>query len=534
MFLRGYGRRFGAALFMSALCNLAAASEVSLDELVKPEEGKGVAIAAISFSGIFVGGSNWVAWRRVTDADGKPDATPADDVRVSIGGFLANERFSKTAPEGAPRRFGRLVALSLPPGTYEFYTGRLEVGRSTYSNKDEFSRRFVVRAGKVSYVGSMDLQFVNPAAGGGALISNLLFGVSFSQVHALPSLLDLSASELPLVHAAAPKLPKESIEVAVVEDTEARKAAGLLRELEARASAGDLGSKHRMSMGYFAGHLTFPDGSYGKVARDLEAGRRLTQELADKDVGVAAFGVAQLLDPSYTARVPNRPPADATKARQYFTVAASAYHRRGMERMVELAREGGAGQPPNDAHARAWETRVRLLPKLEVGAVPFLPEQARDAIDKYGALGTPKAFVLAPNGTFAFLEVETGGATRAILECQKKNPDANQSPCRLFAYNANVVWDMCPADLVNGKQMRLGLPGASPAAESVSPPLKDAEAYKRCFALPLPRAFAVSPDGTHGMVAGDCQSHVRALKACEAAGGSGCKLFAMDDQLVRE
>lgn len=64
-------------------------------------------------------------------------------------------------------------------------------------------------------------------------------------------------------------------------------------------------------------------------------------------------------------------------------------------------------------------------------------------------------------------------------------------------------------------------------------PRRDAEAldgYRRFLAAPLPRAFAIGPDGWAASVGDDAMS--LALGRCQQDGGQACQLYAVDDRIV--
>lgn len=72
----------------------------------------------------------------------------------------------------------------------------------------------------------------------------------------------------------------------------------------------------------------------------------------------------------------------------------------------------------------------------DVDAVPFLHEAGRLAYREYLEKLSPRAFAVAPNGTWCWAEDGEEPDLRALATCEKKGGQ----PCRLYSIDSNVVW----------------------------------------------------------------------------------------------
>ena len=77
----------------------------------------------------------------------------------------------------------------------------------------------------------------------------------------------------------------------------------------------------------------------------------------------------------------------------------------------------------------------------DVAAVPFLNEAGRQGYQKYLALRRPKAFALAPNGSWSATALGPDPIATVLQSCRKAHPG-----CRLYAVDHTVVWTGEPAE----------------------------------------------------------------------------------------
>ncbi len=71
----------------------------------------------------------------------------------------------------------------------------------------------------------------------------------------------------------------------------------------------------------------------------------------------------------------------------------------------------------------------------DVGAVPHLDEAGRAGYRQFLAMPRPRAFVLAPNGAWAYSNAGADPLPTILAECRTKTPD-----CRPYAVDGAVVW----------------------------------------------------------------------------------------------
>jgi hypothetical protein len=79
----------------------------------------------------------------------------------------------------------------------------------------------------------------------------------------------------------------------------------------------------------------------------------------------------------------------------------------------------------------------------DVDAIPYLSDRGRQVYRDWLALATPKAFAIAPNGSFFSTSGQRRDATlpvdateRALVACER----LAKVPCKLYAVNGAVVW----------------------------------------------------------------------------------------------
>jgi hypothetical protein len=128
------------------------ASNITKDYSLDKSKGTGILLASMTQAGLPSSFNMFVHLRGV---DNKySNEVPVTDVFVSVDWPCP---FLGTSTEAAP--CGRLAVIELPQGEYEFYSwsGSSNNGKTstTVSARKEFSQRFKVAAGKVTYVGNM-------------------------------------------------------------------------------------------------------------------------------------------------------------------------------------------------------------------------------------------------------------------------------------------------------------------------------------------------------------------------------------------
>jgi hypothetical protein len=71
----------------------------------------------------------------------------------------------------------------------------------------------------------------------------------------------------------------------------------------------------------------------------------------------------------------------------------------------------------------------------DVGAVPYLNEKGRQGFLKFLAMKKPRAFVIAPNGSWSASSQGKDPVAGALQACGKGNKE-----CRVYAVDDEVVW----------------------------------------------------------------------------------------------
>lgn len=72
----------------------------------------------------------------------------------------------------------------------------------------------------------------------------------------------------------------------------------------------------------------------------------------------------------------------------------------------------------------------------DVTAVPYLSESGREGYRKFLTRSTPRAFAIAPDGTWSWAEEGDDPAERVLAACQ----GGRKTPCHLYAIDNDVVW----------------------------------------------------------------------------------------------
>lgn len=511
----------GFGLFIGA----AAANEIDLDKPIELEPGKGVAVFSFTASGD-IQNSSFLSWRKVGADD------PNGEIRVSRAKFFGNEEFSDS-----PRKeFGRLVALALPAGTYEFYSYRNEGYKDLRKAKQEFSRRFIVEPGKVQYVGSIDVYALYAEFSVGRLLGAALLGVWFGSIEVLPTLRDAADQDLPLMVSKGNGLALSSISRNITPDENDRRAFDYLQTLRAKADTGDVSAKSQLMHGLNIGWTLTESMERIRVMSDHAKLRQLAEELSTRGVGGAEYYLGKLYDPLIKDQPVGRPPADSKRAFNHYLADAGRYFRPAMSRVSRVYDKGFLDVKEDSTLASLWDKRVEAMGNMAVEAVPYVGEPGKAEFERFVDASSPRYFALSPSGAYGLSIGDDASAKAAIAACEGRNADATDH-CRLYTANRAMVWEACPAQYAGPQAMTFPpMTGIGDIADTARLPatLDDTgkQAYRSFLASVFPRAFAVSDKGDVGMASGDCHAAFNALKACAEKAGQGCKLYAQDDQIV--
>jgi dienelactone hydrolase len=73
----------------------------------------------------------------------------------------------------------------------------------------------------------------------------------------------------------------------------------------------------------------------------------------------------------------------------------------------------------------------------DVAAVPHVRENGKKGFERFLTLPSPKAFAIAPSGSWAWSSRQEDDLSNALINCNRNAPQKN---CRLYAVNDDVVW----------------------------------------------------------------------------------------------
>jgi hypothetical protein len=137
---------------------------------------------------------------------------------VSAGGYVPGELWFQVVRAGAPDQVaasilvndsgadpvnGRLAVVELPPGRYEVRRWVMNEGnRDAYSSRRPLGHHFDIRAGKATYIGHVRVDIQRSAGRG------LPFRITVD---------DRSARDLPQLRTSHPRIPADSVTVAIAE-----------------------------------------------------------------------------------------------------------------------------------------------------------------------------------------------------------------------------------------------------------------------------------------------------------------------------
>jgi hypothetical protein len=171
--------------------------------------------------------------------------------------------------------------------------------------------------------------------------------------------------------------------------------------------------------------------------------------------------------------------------------------------------------------------------------VPYVSDMGQKVFQEYLGLPTPKAFAISKTGVWRYAHLYSESIPnrsadpklRAIENCEA----VANSACILYAINQEVVFHKNLS-----MEERASLTALSNAEAVPYLTEKGRENYRVWLTRPLPRAFAIAANGyswgAFGPKPADPNLPIdvveRALRACENASATECKLYAIDEKVV--
>lgn len=526
----------GFGLFMGA----AAANEIDLDKPIELESGKGIAIFSASVTNPPLGGIRllqlaYLSWRAVGNSEN------SGSIRIDMGGRSFFSTFDK---ERAKQNLsGRFAALQLPEGTYEWYDASGHSRDTIYSSEKSFSRKFRVKAGQISYVGSLDMVPATDALreGGRYAFAVFAFLIPLSKADFKPWLSDQSEQDMPLLYAKGAKLTAQNLIRDIMPD-EADVAMGKrVVEITQTADQGDLGAKRSLAHLYWNKFFMDEGGAFLRANRNIPKAEALFAQLVEAGDGEAAYQLAIAYDAKYAFLKDFTLADHPEKALHYYRFAAEHYYAPAMERLAKVFANSELGVTESPQQATLWSSRADRL--KEVPAVPpYLDAAGLAAYKAYqDESGNPKHFALSPSGAFGWAGYASGENEQpyqaAIKQCEARNPD-KKYPCRAYLTGSRLRWNACAAPFVTEGNIATFAPAElleldAKAADNLPPDPALRKAFQDFLSQPMPRALAVSPTGAWAVWSGDCRAPALALQQCSRKnGGAPCELFAQDDRVT--
>lgn len=503
----------------------ALAWQIDLEDVAKLRSGKGAVIFSYTVRGEFSLETSALDWRSLEE-DGEHG-----NVALKTASFFSNETLSNTR-HGTN---GRFVALQLSPGTYEFYNFRTVDRQHTFWSEKDFSRRFTVVAGKTQYIGNIDILVLSPNLGAGSVWAMALFGAVAKATEIVPSLVDRSDLDIPILSATVKGLDTASIVKNVMLDEADARMLKNMAVLQEAAAKGDLEAKSRLLRGMQSGWTYTDSGDRLKILADARQMPKLAEELAEKGVAGGAYYLALLYDPTEKIARPDGISVDGPRAAAYYLADAERYYPPAMREAKYLYRTGRYGVAEDGRFAKSLDKRLKIISELNVESVPYIDRAGRAEFQRFLDASFPRYFAIATSGAYGLSIGENSSAKEAIDACAVHKQNGNER-CRLYAVNKDVVWEACPSEYVGTNTITLAPTSFGESIESEDIPITLLEggkdAYKAFVKTTLPRAFAVSLKGDFAYSSGDCRAAYNALKACSEKAGRSCKLYALDDQIV--
>lgn len=531
--------RFTACLFGLALPLMAQAVEVDLDEPVKVAPGKGIAVFSITYKCHSPDEDDWkyVKWRaadggKIHAGDGR-----SGEIRTKGGSFFRTEEFYKTR-----HVWGRLAALSLEPGNYEFYgyhsARNNGNGWSYFSEWHEFSMPFTVAADKVQYVGDLDICMGSAFMGGGGKLAGFLVGAWTGTVEVFPSLLDASDVDLPLLFTKKNGLTKADVQINVIPNDNGRHTQDMFNTMKQKAEQGDASAQRCLLLGLMRGKARTESGEQFKVEPDKDLEHHLAQQLATQGISGGAYSLSVLEMPEIEEFPSVSLPSDGDGAKLLAEVVGDAerYFQPAMSAASLLYNSDVHGIDTNTSQTRLWSAREQSMYTIDLASVPYLDKAGKAEFEKFRHAPVPRYFALSVSGAYGMSSGDDASAQAAIAACEARNTGAVEH-CRLYAEHEQAVWDACPASYAGSKESvfppETGLGKVSDTSHLPASMSKDGKtAYLDFLKLRMPRAFAVADTGEFSVASGDCHAAYKALQKCHELSGHACKLYALDDQIV--
>ena len=247
--------------------------------------------------------------------------------------------------------------------------------------------------------------------------------------------------------------------------------------------------------------------------------------------------------------------AQAARARGVHTVTQVESFYEGAVLSTPNAYECHAGTGSAEVHLRgvaggdAGATATSGVGVDDIDAVPGLNAEGRAAYQKFLQMKAPRALVIRRVGDSSWVHWADGLVPRDInrpsdptQRAMEYCTERHQGECTVYAVDYAVVYQKPQAAAVERKVAAAGpvtslykLPTDSHFADVNDPSLvpvseKSRSRYLEFLALPLPRAFAISADGSAAFASGSA-AMADVLNTCEREGKT-CWLYAVDDRVV--
>lgn len=541
------GEKFVARLWLAACMLLMAlpaatqAGEVDLSKAVEIQPGKGVAVFSITLHGATQDDSG-IKWREVKEGKNMP-VNWSGTISIRRGRFFGTEEL-----QDSPRKImGRFAALSLPPGTYEFYDfesqqaqGQAGGGQqlSLFHASRPFSRKFSVEAGKIQYVGNLDIYEGDAYSTTGGLMAGLFLGMYGVKIEIYPSLIDAGDEDIPLIIAKGNGMSAADITRHITVDDENQHARAVLDELQLKAEQGETSAQRRLLLGLQRGLVMEADGREYKVGNNAELQKRLAQQLSAKQVSGGDYGLAIVQEPKLITSEMDKLPADENGKKLLDEVLADAgrYFSPAMYMAFEMYGRGLPGVQEDREQSSLWRQRYQSLNEAFPKFVPYLDDAGKAEFKKFNSASNPRYFALSASGAYGLSTGDDASIQTAIAACEARNIGAAEH-CRLYARNGLMDWEACPAGyegpMANTFPPVTGIGKIDDLAHLPGNMGDNGKAaYREFLKINMPRAFAVADSGEAAMASGDCHAAYKALQKCQELSGKACKLYALDDQIV--
>lgn len=519
----------------------ACAGDVNLEKPVEIQPGKGVAVFSITLHGAIQTSSS-VKWREIKE-DKRMPVNWNGSISLVRGSLFGTEELSKS-----PRQvWGRLAALMLPPGVYEFYDfnsdqleGQGGGGQrlTLFHARRPFSRKFNVEAGKIQYVGNLDIHEGPIFSTTGGLMAGVFLGMFGAQVEVFPSLLDMGDADIPLIIAKGNGLNAADIARNVAADEDDRHTQALFDDLRNKVKQGDIHAQRRLLLGLQKGLVMTESGEEFKVQKDSELQREIAGKLSAKQVSGGDYALVILKEPLLVNGQMDALPTDGDGQKLLDEVLADArrYYSPAMYLAFRMYGRGLPGVQEDQKQSSLWWKRYRSMTERSSKFVPYLDEAGKAEYRKFDSASNPRYFALTTSGAYGLSTGEDASVQAAIAACEARNGGSAEH-CRLYARNGLMEWEACPAGY-EGSMVNTFPPvtGMGDIDDIAHLPLSVGDngktAYCEFLKAMMPRAFAVADSGETAMASGDCHAAYKALQACSERTGKNCKLYALDDQIV--